>query len=249
MTTSNPKPVWQSKTVISGFVLAAISLLSAWGVQFSEAEQGQIIASIASVAALIGIIVGRIKADRPIGRPKVPGHLPAFAVLGLLVFAACGCIQTQSIDDEAVIGQNEAGNQAVITPEGRLSANYKGLGATVMNQDSEGQYLATPGIGSALSLDPETRKITAWFPKDAEITGLKVFAPDGSQLMEAEAVKTSASAPINSLNVAYATYGDIMKNLSAEQREVFVQALVSAGEITQGIADALVNAFIPAPLE
>ncbi len=77
MNASNPKPWWQSRTVVFAVVTALCNVLAALGHQFTADDINQITNWLMSAAGLVATgmtIYYRIKADTVIGKPNTPSQ-------------------------------------------------------------------------------------------------------------------------------------------------------------------------------
>lgn len=69
--TNEVKPIWQSKTVWGGLVALGAGVAGIWGYTLTPEEQQQLVAFITAIASSVGgvvAIIGRLLADKKIGK-------------------------------------------------------------------------------------------------------------------------------------------------------------------------------------
>jgi len=142
---NNPKPWYLSRGVVGGLVAAVLPLLGLFGVSLSAEDQLQlvnVIVALATSVAGVVAIVGRLKADRPIGKaddgfPAGFGHGLAVLLIAVTMVGSLSACAVQQAETPA---------QRVFALQGQLN----GLLATVDHYVHSPDAAARPEVKEAL---------------------------------------------------------------------------------------------------
>ena len=174
----------------------------------------------------------------------------AMALIVPLVALACtSCTHAQFdiFEDERVSQDTSTASVAQITPDGRVTGSYQGLGPTLLEQDANGNWLAAPGPMGVLSYAPSSGLMYLVSPKDARMKGVKFTPapPAGQPAFEAEEIEVNLSEPLTQHTAELAAVMPTLENMTRAEAEATVKRMEAAGEITKAIADLLLRYVVP----
>ena len=171
------------------------------------------------------------------------------AILTAVLVSLVGCTHNQTAinPDGTIAVTTSSASSSMITKEGNQSAVQHGIGASVLKQDAEGNWINMPGPLGVLTYNPKTGQLFAGSPKDAVFKGVK-FTPNpaqGQPAFEADEISLNISNPIKAQTASLVAALASLEDMTQTEAEARVEQMRIAGQITADIAEILVRYFVP----
>ena len=182
--------------------------------------------------------------------------LAFYALCGLLAWlflaliSGCGLTNSGAKASGGSSWGANANHNSFMDADGNQSSSFVGVPPTIAKQDAQGTWINTPGPGGVITLNRETGDEYMWSPKDAVIASIK-FTPQpdlGAPMWEITDLNLNISAPIAAYDAQVIAALDTLATVAPEQRMATIEAWKVAGTITEGLANALIKAFVPVPI-
>ena len=162
----------------------------------------------------------------------------------LVMLAVSGCTHNQTtLDKTGVTSITSEAHTGIVYPNGLLEASYHGLGASLLNQDAEGNYLIEPGPGGVLSIRGEAYIFS---PKDVKI-GKMTYTPEpipGQPAIVVENLEANISEPLGQHVLALEVALPILQGMAKEEALATIERWRIVGAITESVFTKLMEIVV-----
>jgi len=235
-----PKHPMASKTIV-GAVLGILGVIASIIVDAAPALEAQFpqamwLSRTVAAAGFVLAIVGRYRADRPIGPLR-----PVF-LLAVLLLAGCANPPPVTTVDQNIDGQ-QTGNTAMntttlMTPETTYTDSSTG-GLTTVDQDSTGMNVASHGPVTASSLDLAENRMFGYSGGDFSVERIVIDEREDGRTITVEGVSSTASEVVRAFNEGYDRLVTVWSQFSQDQRDQAIEQLRTQGALGEAILDVL----------
>ena len=171
-----------------------------------------------------------------------------------VVLALCGCQSGNltTLEDAKLMARTTTANQARMSPDGNLTANYQGIGATQTMTEPNAIWAQLQGPAGIVTFPMPNGTVQVISPKDIVCKGLK-YTPEpakGAAQLEIAEFSANISVPMAQ---EVAALEKVMVHLTTMNKDAIlgdIERMKAVGEMLPTIADALVaiiSKFAPVP--
>lgn len=250
------------------FILAVVAQVVALIVLFLPEYENEIaqVGSSASALLLMALTAaGYIKAEASIDAAAVSTPTPqpeparersagaftprlvgATVLLLMLSLPACAA-NTARIDGRSVSTTAQPASLATMDIDGNQRASFLGVPPTQLKQDTEGNWLTTPGQGGIITFPTAAGPVYLWSPKDGRIENL-AFTPNpnpGEPAVSATLIELNLSTVASVYAGQFEFAMDAIKDMTRAEAEARIKQMEQARLITADVAQVLIAAVLP----
>jgi hypothetical protein len=167
----------------------------------------------------------------------------AFLVLLLVAAMMAGCQSGNltTLADKEVFARTTTANQARMTPEGNLTANYQGIGATQAMTEPNAIWTQMQGPACVTTFPMPLGTVQVISPKDIICKGLK-YTPvpaKGEAMLEIAEFSANISVPMSQDVAALVTALPQLAGMTQTEANARVAEWVEAGKMLPTVAEVL----------
>jgi len=169
--------------------------------------------------------------------------LVVLTVALVLLLVGCATHNQTALNKDGVSSITSDAHTGIVYPNGLLEASYHGLGASLLNQDAEGNYLIAPGPGGVLSIRGEAYIFS---PKDVKI-GKMTYTPEpspGQPAIVVENLEANISEPLGKHVLALEVALPILATMTEVEALATVERWKIIGAITESVAAKLIEILV-----
>ena len=178
-------------------------------------------------------------------RSRVVAVAVLIIVAAAMVLALCGCQSGNltTLEDAKLMARTTTANQARMSPDGNLTANYQGIGATQTMTEPNAIWAQLQGPAGIVTFPMPLGTVQVISPKDIICKGLK-YTPEpvkGAAQLEIAEFSANISTPMAQEVAALQVALPLLAEMTKAEALASIEKWRIAGTMMPTIADALIK--------